>query len=256
MRAVEREIERESREVFAAKTAAFETLCPDGEVKNCFERRIAETPAPEAVLWRQGDKLDASEVLSGQIRPLPETGLPILIAGGSFNSDRHATRMSPEGKAVIDTLLREADPARCFFVVGHRLTGYEGYLAEQARGRFAVYAFVPSALSPAERDRLRRSGVCVRPSIEPIGNGIYKSFAYEIFKRRSSVLLAFDGNSPAANLVQEARNGRFRCEIYVDGRCRALSQKARMLQGYVSVFGRDENPAETILSRHALRRMK
>jgi hypothetical protein len=83
--------------------------------------------------------------------------------------------------------------------------------------------------------------------------GLYKSFAYEIFKRRASVLLAFDGNSPAANLVQEAKNGRFRCSIYVDGRCRALSAKARMLQGYVYVFSRDDDAAAEILDKHRLR---
>ena len=102
----------------------------------------------------------------------------------------------------------------------------------------------------------RRSGVTVRPSIEPSGNGLYKSFAYEIFKRRASVLLAFDGNSPAANLVQEAKNGRFKCDIYVDGRCRALCAKARMLQGYVRVFGRTDDPAGEILDKHGLRAAK
>ena len=138
---------------------------------------------------------------------------------------------------LIDRLLEEADPEKVFFVIGHRLSGYEGYLAEQNRGRFQLYAFVPSMVSPAERDRLRRSGVCVRPSIESSGNGTYKSFAYEIFRRRPSVLLAFDGNSPAANLVQEAKNGRFKCTIFYDDRSRALRAKARMLQGYVRPLG-------------------
>ena len=138
-------------------------------------------------------------------------------------------------------------------MIGHRLSWYEKYLVEQNAGRFPIYAFVPSVVSRAERDRVLRSGVAVRPSIEPSGNGLYKSFAYEIFKRRPSVLLAFDGNSPAANLVQEAKNGRYKCDIYVDGRSRALSAKARMLQGYVLVFDRDENPAGQILDRHDLR---
>ena len=95
-----------------------------------------------------------------------------------------------------------------FFVIGHRLCGYERYLMRENRGRFRIFALVPSTLSRAECDRLRRSGAAVLPSVEPSGNGLYKSFAYEIFKRRrDSVLLAFDGNSPAANLVQEAKNG-------------------------------------------------
>ena len=111
---------------------------------------------------------------------------------------------------------------------------------------------MPAALSAAETARLRRSGVSVRVSIEPSGNGVYKSFAYEIFKRRSSLLLAFDGNSPAANLVQEAKNGRYKCAICVSRRCRALCAKARMLEGYVRLFDEEAGFAEKLLEEYAL----
>ena len=63
--------------------------------------------------------------------------------------------------------------------------------------------------------------------------GLYKSFAYEIFKRRPSALLAFDGNSAALNLIQEARNGREKCRIYINPRSRGLAVKVRTLEGYV-----------------------
>ena len=63
--------------------------------------------------------------------------------------------------------------------------------------------------------------------------GLYKSFAYEIFKRRPSILLAFDGNSSAQNLIQEAKNGREKCLIYINPRSRGLAAKAKMLEGYV-----------------------
>ena len=63
--------------------------------------------------------------------------------------------------------------------------------------------------------------------------GLYKSFAYEIFKRVPSVLLAFDGNSAALNLIQEARNGRKKCTIFISTRSRGLAAKAKMLEGYV-----------------------
>ncbi len=82
---------------------------------------------------------------------------------------------------------------------------------------------------------------------------MYKSFAYEIFKRRNSLLLAFDGNSPAANLVQEAKNGRYKCAIYVSARCRALAAKARMLQGYVQPLEESAEFAEKLLEKHHLR---
>ena len=83
---------------------------------------------------------------------------------------------------------------------------------------------------------------------------MYKSFAYEIFRVKPSVLLAFDGNSAAANLVQEAKNGRQKCDIYVDGRSRALKAKAETLLGYVTVFRVKDDPAQQILAKHQLGR--
>jgi hypothetical protein len=201
----------------------------------------------DSVLWRGEDTLDAAEALSEQIRELPESALPLIVAGGSFNSDRHETRMQPGGREVIDALLRGADPEKVFFVIGHRLTAHERYLVENNRGRFQIYAIVPAALRPAELARLRTSGASVRASIEPSGNGVYKSFAYEIFKRRSSLLLAFDGNSPAANLVQEAKNSPGRCTILADGASRALRAKARSLQGYVRCLDELDDPVAEIL---------
>ena len=256
MRAAEEEIRQESLRVFAEKSERLEAMRRGRDVAAFLRERIQRSAPVESVLWRSADKSETVQALSEQIRPLPETGLPLILAGGSFNNDRHATRVSPEGRQILDTLLDSADPEKCFFVIGHRLSGYEGYLVRQNAGRFPIFAFVPSAVSAAERDRLRRAGVRIRPSIEPSGNGLYKSFAYEIFKRRPSVLLAFDGNSPAANLVQEAKNGRYKCDIYVDGRCRALSAKARMLQGYVRSFSPMDDPAGEILDKHGLRKTK
>ena len=246
MRATEAEIAEESRLVFERKEAAFAALLGGEEVEEALRRRIGETPPVESVLWRSADKPETAEVLADRIAPLPETGLPVVLCGGSFDSERRASRPRPDTLRLIDALLERADPDEVFFVLGHRLRGCERYLAEKAAGRFRIYAIVPSVLSRAEAARLRRSGVTIRPSIEPSGAALYKSFSYEIFKRRPSVLLAFDGNSPAANLVQEAKNGRFPCDIYVDGRCRALAAKARMLQGYVKELR--EADAETILT--------
>ena len=73
--------------------------------------------------------------------------------------------------------------------------------------------------------------------------GLYKRFAYEIFKRRPSALFAFDGNSAALNLIQEARNGREKCRIYINPRSRSLAVKVKTLGGYVHPL----SDAETIL---------
>ena len=248
MREAEERVVRESRAVFDERLSAMTQT----DVAAYYARRIRETARVDAALWVASEKHDAATALGEQIAPLPESGTPLILCGGSFNSDRHATRTRASGKALIDALLQKADPDKLFFVVGHRLTAYERWLAERNEGRFRIFAIVPAVLGDAELARLKKSGVAVRVSIEPSGNGVYKSFAYEVFKRRPSLLVAFDGNSPAANLVQEAKNGRYPCAIYVSRRCRALCAKARMLHGYVRLFDEDEAFAAELLERHGL----
>ena len=247
MRAAEAEIERESRAIFAEKSEALGRRLGGEPAEDWLRRRIADTPPVEAELFTRGERLDAAGELADQIRPLPVAGTPLVLAGGSFNSDRHETRLRAGGCRLIDALLREGDPEKIFFVIGHRLCGYERYLVRRNEGRFPIFALVPSTLSRAECERLRRSGVAVLPSVEPSGNGLYKSFGYEIFRRRNSVLLAFDGNSPAANLVQEAKNSPGRCTILADGASRALRAKARGLQGYVRCLDELDDPVAEIL---------
>ena len=75
----------------------------------------------------------------------------------------------------------------------------------------------------------------VRISTESQEMGIYKSFNYEIFERRNCVLLAFEGNSSIANLVQEARNGKAHAWIFVYPKSAMLKAKAKSLEGYVTM---------------------
>lgn len=256
MKRAEEEIRLASRAAFEKKSRIFEGMLGGRTVETGLADRLRRTTRVNSVLWRDGDKLDTHQVLDNRIRPLPGGKIPLILAGGSFNNDRHTTRVREDGKQIIDQLLARADPDKVFFVIGHRLMGYEKYLVEQNRGRFEIFAFVPSAISSQERDRLDRSGVSVRVSIESSGNGLYKSIAYEIFKRRPSILLAFDGNSPAANLVQEAKNGAVKCAIYLDGRSRPLRAKAGTLQGYVRIFNGNEDLTEMLLATHDLRKEK
>ena len=152
--------------------------------------------------------------------------------------------------ARIDRLLETLDPAGTCFVIGHSLTGVEGYLVQRNNGRFRIAAIVPNRISRAERKRLLEAGVSVRISIESSGMGLYKSFAYEIFKRMNSVLLAFDGNAPALNLIQEAKNGRCKCRIFVNPRSRGLTVKAKLLEGYVQPLTDAETIAEAVRNLH------
>ena len=76
--------------------------------------------------------------------------------------------------------------------------------------------------------------------------GIYKSFNYEIFERRPSILLAFDGNSAGQNLIQEAKNGKGRSAIYVWSHSRTLHEKASSLVGYVKFFDAEHPLADQL----------
>ena len=77
--------------------------------------------------------------------------------------------------------------------------------------------------------------------------GIYKSFNYEIFERRKAVVIAFDGNSPVLNLVQEAKNGKGKSKIYVNQENELLKEKAETLEGYVVPFEMKDNIVEKII---------
>ena len=252
MRETDRSIAEKSRQYCQNKWLLFEHARGPLSPADYLSLRIAATEKATEVLWVSQGKLDAQKELEAQIHPLPEGKLPIVLAGGSFNNNQHVTKLNPQGMNTIDKLLRLADPEKCFFVVGHSCSGYERYLIQQNEGKFQIFSVVPTMISRAERDRLQKAEVKIRISIEPTGLGLYKSFAYEVFKRRPSVLLAFDGNSAAANLVQEAKNGREKCDIYIDGRCRALKAKAATLQGYVTIFGPGDDPAAMILEKHKL----
>ena len=233
MRNVEDDILLSSREVFEKKTDAFRDICPGGDTELFYRRKLECTGQLKQDLWQDSGKIDAEEALKHRISPLPDGCFPIVLAGGSFNNSQHRTSVRAEDKAFLDSLLEHANPEKVVFVVGHTLSGHEGYLVRHSSGRFRIFAIVPNRISHTEEKRLLDSGIGILVSIESSGMGLYKSFAYEIFKRMPSALFAFDGNSAALNLIQEARNGREKCRIFINPRSRGLSAKAKMLEGYI-----------------------
>ncbi len=225
MRQAEDAVLAASLQTFARKSAGYD------------EKARAGQQAIDHTISLVGKRsLRAADVLAAQIREMPLEGEPIVIIGGSFSHDNHRVKMTEENKRRIDRLLAEEDPEKVFFVIGHALRGYEQYLVKKNRGRFRIFAMVPSMITEAEYRKLRASKAGIRVSIEPVPMGTYKSFAYEIFKRRPSRLIAFDGNIAGANMIQEAKNSKYPCAIYVRAGCRALKVKADSLEGYVRLF--------------------
>ena len=120
------------------------------------------------------------------------------------------------------------------------MQGYEKAIVDiskELNKKFEINAIVPKVVTPKVKDRLldeNINGICVSTETEELG--IYKSFNYEIFERRKSIVIAFDGNSPVLNLVQEAKNGKGKSKIYVNKENQLLKEKADTLDGYVVPF--------------------
>ena len=236
MRAAEDAILEESIRVFAEKSKRFEKLSDGRSVEDFLTERIEETDESGVQRKTVAQKLSSADCFREQIREIPMDKVPVILLGGSFNSNRHSTRMKKPLCTLIKNLTDELSAEQVCFVIGSRLTGYERELVRLASGRFEIFAIVPTRVTDAEARRIKQSGVGVRVSIEPTRMGLYKSFAYDIFKRRPSVVVALDGNSAGANTIQEAKNGKKKAWIFVNRHARVLSAKAQAIQGYVSVF--------------------
>ena len=225
------------------KMRVFEQEAGSEDVETFYAARMLAQQPPAETLLDLPDATDSTTVFSDMIEELPCDRVPVILVGGSFNNDRHVTRRRRDVCALLDDVLAKGDPGKMFLVIGHSLSGYEQYLAKRNQGKFDVYAFVPARIGEGEARALRRAGVRIRPSIEPSPMGIYKSVAYEVFKRRPSVLIALDGNSSGANMIQDAKNGKRKCHMFVLDKKGMLREKAKGLEGYVTLFESDDDLA-------------
>ena len=48
--------------------------------------------------------------------------------------------------------------------------------------------------------------------------------------------MAFDGNASAMNLIQEAKNARYKSRTFINRRSAPLRMKAKSLEGYITFF--------------------
>ena len=111
------------------------------------------------------------------------------------------------------------------------MQGYEKAIidiSKKLNKKFEIDAIIPKMITEEVEQNLKKENLkAIRISTENEDSGIYKSFNYEIFERRSSVVVAFDGNSPVSNLVQEAKNGKGKSKIYVNEENTSLKEKAK-----------------------------
>ncbi|MBQ1477954.1 MAG: hypothetical protein IIZ33_07390, partial [Erysipelotrichaceae bacterium] len=244
MRKVEEEVEKTSKKIFERKMKVFLKECGDQDVEAFYRKKIEDTLIPLSMPKKE--LYSSYTLFPNKVAPFPEEGTPLIIAGGSFNHDKRTTRTNREMRELIDELLEKCDPDKVFFVIGHSFSGYERYLLDHNDGRFMIFSYVPALISRREKKLIESHPVHLRVSTEIIGMSLYKSFNYEIFERRPSLLLALDGNSAGANLIQEARNGKAASRIFVYSHS-PLKEKALSLKGYATLFSKKEEVLETIL---------
>ena len=254
MRKVEDEIMKRSEKYFEEKSARFSEIVADREMRDVIlelEEKYENENKNQNIMWRITDKVPAKEYLSDMIKPLPLNKVPIVIAGGSFNARGIHTNIEEEGASILEKLVKQANPDNAYFVIGHSIRGYEKEIIEickRLNKKFEIYAIIPKMLRKEVKTRILESGITgVAISIESESSGIYKSFNYELFERIKAIVIAFDGNSPVSNLVQEAKNGKGKAKIYVNKDNQNLAQKARNLEGYVVPFELDDDIVRKIV---------
>ncbi|MBE5910807.1 adenosine deaminase [Pseudobutyrivibrio sp.] len=245
MRDAERQIIEDSQKAYSQKKAAFEKMLGDREIEDVLLEKM-QTVKISKGKSKAVEGLDANTELKEQILEITWDRLPVVLLGGSFNTENRSTKPSANATKQIDELLEYLNPEEVCFVIGHKLAGYEKYLLEHNDKGFRIYSFVPAVITKQEAKKIKEAGVKVRVSPESQGMGIYKSFNYEIFERRPSMVIAFDGNSAATNLIQEAKNGKGQSSIFVWSGSKNLMQKAKSLQGYVHSFGGDNSLVDSI----------
>ena len=235
MKAVEDAIIARQAENFVRKYQAFTARRGNRSVSAYYLEELGKELADVSPVKFEISKQPSYPVFKSKIAELPWDKYPVIIAGGSFSGSSDSVKVSDADRKLIDALLEELDPEKVFFVVGHKLQGQEKYLVERNR-KFDIYSIIPSLMDRKQIRRLAQAEVKgIRISTESQEMGIYKSFNYEIFERRNCALIAFDGNSSVANLVQEARNGKGKARLFLYPRSAMLKAKAAALEGYVTL---------------------
>ena len=255
MREVENEIISHNEKYFIEKSKRFEEFLAGRTLREAIleeEEKNFKKYENSDIPMRINNNLDTKSELKDKIKNIPTDKMPIIIAGGSFNCKGRKTETNKNGIKTLKKLIKNLDTDKVCFVIGHKMQGYEKALidiSKELNKKIEVNAIVPKTVSLEDKNNLLSddiNGISISTENEELG--IYKSFNYEIFERRESIVVAFDGNSPVSNLVQEAKNGKGKAKIYINTDVEVLKEKEKSLNGYVVGFKTDEEIADKILA--------
>ena len=256
MREVEDKIIARREKYFEEKSKKFEEFLNGRDIIQALteekEKNLANIDSTSYEDEESTNNLNSYNIFKKRIKEFPLDKTPIIIAGGSFNSKGRRTTLNENTKKALKELLEKIDNKNTYILIGHKMQGYERAvldISKELHKKFNVTAIVPKYISEDVKENLDNNqdlaGVYVSP--DPSELGIYKSFNYEIFERTNSVVVAFDGNSPVSNLIQEAKNGKGKAKIYVNSDVDVLKEKAKSLEGYVRLFDDNTSLANEIL---------
>lgn len=124
MCATEDKIIKDSEKSFDRKTKLFNPENKDiGEyIKDLIEINKTETVN---LAYENKDIYLSSDALKDRIKDFPLDKMPIILAGGSFNQDNRNAKLDNFQLDMLDELLYSLDPKKFYFVVGHKISGYE-----------------------------------------------------------------------------------------------------------------------------------
>lgn len=257
MREVEDKLISDSYKYFEEKSKKFEEFLNGRTLREAIleEELLNEEKSKDNNMdLRIRKGVFAKELLKTKIKELPTDKVPIIIAGGSFNGQNRETLLTEEGQKMLEELIKKINNEKAYFVIGHKMEGFEKAIVDISKKlnkKVEIDAIVPKMISEENGQKLINENIDkIRISTENEDSGIYKSFNYEIFERRTSVVVAFDGNSPVSNLVQEAKNGKGKSKIYVNEQNTSLYEKAKSLTGYVVPFNMNDNIVDRILQEN------
>ena len=203
MREVEKDILKNSEKYFKNKSKKFEKFLKGRSIREAIleeENKVIDKDLKKDIKLRLSEKIPVEPELKDKIKELPINKTPIIIAGGSFNGQNNQTIAYEQEIGILRNLVERIDAKKAFFVIGHKIEGYEKIiidLCKKINNKIEIYAIIPNMVEKDVMNRLKDANLAgIRVSIESEDFGIYKSFNYEIFERRHSILIALDGNSP------------------------------------------------------------
>lgn len=253
IKTTENHIMKKAREYFEKKKAKFneelgnrtiEEFIQEGIIKSIEERK----KSGKRIEFTKG--LDADKLFKNRITKMPEGKMPVIVAGGSFNSQGRETVLTDKSRKILEELVERLSVEKAYFVVGHKMQGYEKELIDviKEKGKkFQVTAVVPRKINEQIKENIEGKVDNVYISKLNEEAGIYMGFRNGIFDHVPAMVFAFDGNSPVNNLIQDAKNTKNKT-IYVNEDVRALREKAELLQGYVKTFKEENGVINKILS--------